>query len=562
VGVPNTQESFDFICVGSGGGGLVGALAAHAAGLRPLIIEKQPVVGGSTGMSGGLVWMPNNPLMRSEGVPDSFEEGMTYFESVVGPPDEASSLARRRAFLTHGPEMLSFLIGKGMKFSRCEGWSDYYDNLPGGNARSRSVEAEPWDGKQLGDWYTKVIDGMGRGLDMAVKANEARNLPIFARTPRALAVTARVVARTYLGRLRKQDLFTTGMSLVGQILKMIIDAGIPIWLDSGVEELVVENGRVVGVRVSRNGTPVTVTAKAGVLLCAGGFDHNAEMRMKYSKATQPNDGQLAWGNPGATGEMLEAALSLGAKAEYMDEAIWLPDPRGALAGTTIMLGRQYPRAIVVNKNGRRFVNESNSYIEVGRAMYANDAVPAYLIFDDEFRRRYSWGRAMPSLHGFLKVLPGRMPKEWVTQGLLHKATTLEEVANIIGASPDVLSDTVARFNRDARNGRDPEFGRGASQYNKALGDPANKPNPALGPVETAPFYVAELLPADVGTIGGVITDEHSRVVDQGDAPIPGLYAAGNMAATVLGRNYLGGGASIAHAMTFGYIAARNAGGTR
>src|SRR5580693_722644 len=179
----SSEESFDFICVGSGGGGLVGALAAREAGLKPLIIEKQQYVGGSTGMSGGIIWMPNNPLMRAEGIPDSYEEGMAYFNSVVGEPDQGSSLERRHAFLTYGPEMLSFIQRKGVQLVRCEGYSDYYDSRKGGKARSRSVEGIPWDGKQLGEWHPKINPGMARGLGLVVKTNEVRNLPSWTRSP-------------------------------------------------------------------------------------------------------------------------------------------------------------------------------------------------------------------------------------------------------------------------------------------------------------------------------------------------------------------------------------------
>lgn len=554
------DESFDFVIVGSGGGGLVAALAAREAGLKPVVIEKQPYLGGSTGMSGGVVWMPNNPLMRAERVADSFESGMDYLESVVGPPDQGSSLERRRAFLTEGPEMIALLQRTGVRLVRCEGYADYYSSRKGGSERGRSVEGVPWDGRQLGEWQTRVIPGMGKGMGMAVKTNEVRNLPTWSRSFRSLRGTVRVGTRTYLGRIRRQDLFTNGMSLVGQITKILIGAGVPLWLNTGVEDLVVEGGRVVGVRALRGGEQVLVRATRGVLLAAGGFERNPEMRKKYSADTQPNDGRWTMANPGNTGEVLAAAIAVGAKTDYMDEAVWLPNPRLELAGTAVALGRQYPRAMFVNAHGKRFVNESNSYLEVGKAMYANDAVPAWLIFDDVFRRRYPWARGLPKLSNLASVLPGRMPEKLVTSGMLKRASTLPGLAAQIEVDSEALLATVGRFNVHAAQGEDPDFGRGGSQYNRVLGDPGNKPNAALGPVDTPPFYATQIYPADVGTIGGVVTDEFGRALDEADAPIPGLYVTGNMAATVMGRTYPGAGASISNTMTFGYIAARHAAG--
>lgn len=552
------DEVVDFVIVGSGGGGLVASLVASDAGLNPLVIEKQQFVGGSTAMSGGVVWVPNNPLMGADGVPDSYEQGLAYLESVVGPPDQGSSMERRHAFLTYGPEMLAYLQAKGVQLVRCEGYSDYYDNRNGGNARGRSVEGVPWDGKQLGEWHTRINPGMGRGLGLVVKTNEVRNLPASFRSRKAFAVTARVLARTYLSRLRGKDLLTNGMSLVGQLTKIAVDAGVPIWLNTGVEELIVEGGRVVGVRANRDGVPVLVRGERGVLLAAGGFERNPEMRTKYTKDTQPNDGSWTVANPGNTGEVLAAAIALGAKVDYMDEAVWNPTPRLELAASSLNLARQFPGTIYVNKQGRRFSNESNSYVELGRAMYANDAVPAWLIFDDGYRRRYPWGFGMPKLRNLASVLPGRMPREWVANGWIKKADTLQSLAAQIGVPADALVATVHHYNASAVKGEDPAFARGVSQYNKVLGDPSHKPNPSVGPLATAPFYATEIYPGDVGTSGGVITNEHAQVLDQSDNPIPGLYATGNMTATVMGRTYPGAGASIANTTTFGYIAAHHA----
>jgi 3-oxosteroid 1-dehydrogenase len=552
-----TEESFDLVIVGSGGGGLVAALAARAAGLRPVIVEKQGFIGGSTAMSGGMLWIPGNPLQQAAGIEDSAAEGLEYLQAVIGDPDQPSSAARRGAFRAAGPRLISFLQQQGLRLYLCEGYPDYYDNYPGGKASGRSVEGVPWDGRQLGQWRTRINPGLGRGVGLAVTTNEIHSLPAWARTLPAFTLTARVVLRTYLSRLRGKDLFTNGMSFAGQMTKLLLDAGVPVWLDTAVDELVVDGGRVVGVRASRNGEPALVRGRHGVLLAAGGYEHNSEMRLKYSGDTQRNDGSWSIGNPGNTGEVLAAAIALGAKTAYMDEAIWLPTPPLEMRASSLSAARDYPHTIFVNAAGRRFVNESNSYVEVGRAMYANDAVPAWLIFDDAYRRSVAWVNTMPPLRQLARALPGRLPRQWIAEGQIKQAGTVQDLARLIGVEPGALAETVNQFNQGAAAGRDPDFQRGVSQYNRHLGDHAHKPNPSVGPVDAAPFYAVPINPGDVGTMGGVVCDEHARVLDQDDEPIPGLYATGNMAATVFGRTYPGAGASIANTAVFGYIAAQH-----
>ncbi|MBY4039203.1 FAD-binding protein [Rhodococcus fascians] len=557
MSVAEGDNEYDLVIVGSGGGGLVAALAAAEAGLRPIILEKQSVVGGSTAMSGGIIWMPNNPLMVEEGISDSVEDGTTYLQSVIGDPDDASSVARRSAFLEKGPEMMTFIRNLGVELVRCDGYADYYDTHPGGNARGRSVEASPWNGKQLGDWYSRINPGIGPGIGLVIKTNEVRNVAMVFRSVRTFLATARVVMRTYLSRALGKDLFTNGMSLVGQMTKILVDRGVPIRLDTAVEELIVEEGRVVGVRVRHKGETTEVRGSRGVLLAAGGFEHNTEFRSKVTAETQPNDGRWSIGNPGNTGEVLQAAIAVGAHTEYMDEAVWFLVPRPEMAGSTLGLARQLPHTIMVNQDGKRFVNESNSYIEVGRAMYANNGAPCWLIFDEQYRRAMPWTNGMPKLRHLWSTRPGNIPKEWLEQDWILQADTIDELAAKMGVDPRALTETVSTFNVSAVRGEDPQFHRGESQYNRALGDPGRKANPAVGPIAKGPYYATQIFPGDVGTIGGVLCNEQAQVLDDSYSPIPGLYATGNMAASMTGRAYPGAGASIAYTMAFGYIAANH-----
>lgn len=546
------DATVDFVIAGSGGGGLVAALAAADAGAEVLVLEKQALVGGSTCMSGGVVWIPNNPLMQAGGVSDSYEDAMAHFEAVVGDVGPCSSFERRHAYLTAGPEMTTFLQRLGLRFVTCPGYSDYYSNLKGGHDVGRAFEPVPWDGRRLGPWLSKLQPGLAKSLGLAVMTNEARSLSNYNRSLVSFAISARVALRTAAARVRRQALLTNGASLIGQLLAVVIDRGVPVWTEAPLDELIAEDDRVVGVRTVRDGAAVTIQARRGVLISAGGFAHNRAMRRQYG-GEQPNEGKWSMSNPGDTGEAIASAMQLGAQTALMDEAWWLPSPRtGRFGQSTLDQARQRPRTIYVDAAGRRFVNESNSYMEVGKAMYERNktsrAVPCWLIFDDRYRKRYAHVRSHP----------GYFPKEMLESGRLKKAASLVELAKMCDIDAEGLIETIERFNEHAAKGADPDYGRGESAYNRALGDPNPKVHPCLGPIDEAPYYACEVLPGDIGTCGGLLTDEHGRVLDKQDRPIEGLYATGNSTATVMGRHYLGPGASIANTMVFGYLAARHA----
>jgi 3-oxosteroid 1-dehydrogenase len=553
------DKSVDLLVAGSGGGGMVAALAALDAGIEPLIVEKQALVGGSTGLSGGMIWLPNNPLMRAEGIVDSHEDGIAYFADVVGDIGAPSSPARREMFLTAGYEMINFLLRKGIRLVRCPGWSDYYPNHKGGNAVGRAVEAIPFDAAGLGNWSDRVQPPLAKNYGFVVKTNELRSVQYFNRAPRPFAVAVRVFLRTAAARIRRRQIITNGASLIAQMLKVLIDLGDgapAVWTSAAMADLIVEDGRVVGARIIRDGSPLNIEARKGVLLAAGGFGHNADMRRRYS-GDQPNEAQWSIANAGDTGEVLQTAMRLGAKTDLLDEAWWLPSVfiagGGAVAGS-LGPGRQRPGAIYVDSTGRRFCNESNSYVEVGKAMYANKAVPCWMIFDDGYVHRY--------VSGANPVKKRNLPAELIDGGHVKRGETIGDLARQIAVPADALARTIQRFNQFAAKGLDPDFGRGQSAYNDCLGDPGYRPNAAIGPLDRAPYYATKVYPADVGTCGGVITNEHAQVLDEHDRVIDGLYATGNITATVMGRTYLGAGGSIANTMVFGYVAARHAAGRK
>jgi 3-oxosteroid 1-dehydrogenase len=551
------DHSVDLLIAGSGGGGMVAALASLDSGIEPLVIEKQSLIGGSTGLSGGMVWLPNNPLMRADGIPDSHEDGLAYFDDVVGDIGEPSSPARREMFLTAGYEMINFLISKGVRLVRCPGWSDYYPNHKGGNAAGRAIEGIPYDAAALGTWSDKVQPSMAKGYGgFVLKTNELRAVQYFNRSPRAFVVAARVFARTRAAKVRNREMLTNGASLIGQMLKALIDlrAEPPIWTGAAMQDLIVDDGRVVGARVAHDGASLNIQARKGVLLAAGGFSRNADMRRRYG-GDQPNDARWSIANAGDTGEVLETAMKLGAKTDLLDEAWWLPSifiADGGDAARALGSGRQRPGAIYVDGTGKRFCNESNSYVEVGKAMYANKAVPCWMVFDEGYIRRYVSG-ANP----FKKR---SLPQELIERGAVLRGKTIADLARQMEVPAGALEQTVQRFNSFAAKGLDPDYGRGQSAYNDCLGDPGYRTNAALGPLDRAPFYATKVVPADVGTCGGLIANEYAQVLDENDRVIAGLYATGNITATVMGRNYLGAGGSIAYTMVFGYVAARHAAG--
>lgn len=546
------DHEVDLVIVGSGGGGMVAALAAADAGASAIVLEKRDLIGGSTAMSGGVVWVPVNPLLAADGISDSYDAALAHFDAVVGDVGPCSSPERRDAFLTSGPEMVTFLQRLGIEFERCDGYSDYYSDEVGGLARGRSLEPRPWDGRQLGDLLPRLQPGLAAGVGLAVKTNEVRTLANWNRTPTAFATATRVMLRTWLAKALRRKLLTNGAALIGRMLAVAAERGVPVWTESPATGLVTDGGVVVGVEASHEGRPVRIRARRGVLLAAGGFSHNAEMRARFAPAGRtPPKWSIA--NPGDTGDALQSAIDLGAQTDLMDEAWWLPTPRGGKFGhTTLVDARFRPGAIFVDSNGRRFVNEANSYMEIGRAMYARDetarAVPCWLVFDDGYRRRYS--------HGLSR--PGKLPKGLIESGTLKRADTISALAGECGIDAAGLSAEIEQFNRNAAHGADPAYGRGESAYNRAMGDPGHRPNPSIGPLSRPPYYAVEVVPSDIGTCGGLVTDADAQVLGVDGRPVGGLYATGNITATVVGRHYLGAGASIANSMVFAYRAARHA----
>ncbi|MGV9720358.1 3-oxosteroid 1-dehydrogenase [Nocardia beijingensis] len=546
-----TQEfEFDVVVVGSGAAGMTAALTAAYRGLSVTLIEKSRAFGGSTARSGGGIWIPNNPVLQREGVPDSPELARTYLAAVVG---DRVPEARQRAFLERGPEMMRYLgaRSKYWEFVYDRGYSDYHPEFPGGLAQGRSIEPAPLDGRLLGGDLHKINQPTMSGpKGIAFTVSDFHDLNMIARTWAGKRTAIKVGIQAVGNKLRGRLPLSLGKALAARLWLSLRDAGVPVWLNTPLTELITEGNAVVGVRAEHDGTPVVIKARRGVVLAAGGFEHNLDMRRQYMSGPQSTDWTV-----GATenvGEGIVAGQKAGGAVDLMDDAWWGPSVRNPDGPPFFCLAeRSQPGGIMVNHAGERFVNESAPYVNVVHKMYEQEAagvghIPAHFIMDQRFRDRYL----------FLGNFPKRpLPQKYLDAGIIRQADTLAELAAKIGVPPAALAATVERFNGFARAGRDEDFRRGDSAYDRYYGDPTVRPNPCLAPLEQGPFYAVEMVPGDLGTKGGLVTDEHARVLDSDDQPIPGLYAAGNNSASVMGNDYAGAGATIGPAMVFGYIAA-------
>ncbi len=550
------ENRYDLVLIGSGGGSFCAALTARVAGYSPLIIEKEDLIGGSTAMSGGVLWIPDNPVMQRAGVPDSIERGREYFNAVVGDAGPATSAARRDAFLETGPKLVAFLESLGMKFTRGEGYSDYYDEKPGGEPRSRSIVAEIFDTHELGAWESKLRTY--EFLPFPAHIFEVGQAALAHRSWSGRRVALKLMARSAWAKLTGKSYAARGAALQGRLLKLALAHDIPIWTGAKVVSFIESEGRVAGVTVERNGHVEQVHGTHGVLINSGGFARNRELRERY----QPQPASVAWthANPGDTGEVLTAAMGLGAATDLMDQSVWVTvsaredgtPPPGMAVSSINVVDIAKPHCLIVDGSGERYVNEAVSYMELGQTMYERHktvkAVPSWCILESRHRDNYYWGTQPP----------GRTPPEWIESGYMKTAETIEDLARQCKIGPDRLRETVDRFNGFVDRGVDEDFGRGKRAYERFFGDPTVRPNPNLGRVDQAPFYAVPVFPGDVGTFGGLLTDEHARVLRSDGTPIAGLYATGNCTASVMGRKYPGAGASIAASFVFGMLAAQHA----
>jgi 3-oxosteroid 1-dehydrogenase len=544
---PQRDEQVDLLVVGSGAGGLTAALTAADAGLRALVVEKSRHFGGTTWMSGGGIWIPHNPTLRRAGHDDGRDSVREYLTLVTR--GEVSA-ARIDAFVDHGPKALEMLEkSRWLRFFWVKGYADYHPELPGGRPLGRSIEAKAFDTRELGsdEQYLRP-NGMQGPLGLWVSAKDYHDLAMVKRTWRGRWMSVVAAWRVASNLVRRRHMATTGRALVARMRMALKDAGVPLWLGAPMTELLVEDGRVVGAMVERDGQQVRVLARRGVVLAAGGFDHNLEMRNRYLPWLGRPD--FSGGAPENTGDGIRAGQQAGAALDLMDDAWWMPSVRHP-AGPIISLvsERSIPPSLIISgRTGERFTNEAAPYVTFVHDQLEGDHIPVWFVMDAKARSRYP----------FARVLPGAdFPKAFYAAGTVHRADTLEGLARSIDVPAEALMRTVTRFNGFAASGRDQDFGRGDSAYDRYYGDPT-LPNPTLDTLERAPYYAIRVEAGDLGTKGGLVSDEHARVRREDGSVIDGLYTTGNNSASVMGRDYPGAGGTIGPAITFGYIAARHA----
>jgi 3-oxosteroid 1-dehydrogenase len=486
--------------------------------------------------------------MAEAGFADSVEAGITYLQSVVGEFGPAATSARQETYIRGARRMLTLLQNLGLQFVMISKYADYYPENPGGTLEGRMIDSPLFDGRRLEQWPERVQPRpkLPGGLVVGT-LEEFRALFMLGRSRAARRQLAKLCVNTARLKARGVKPLVLGAAFVGQLLLAAQQQGVRFRTKTPMRELIVDGGRVVGVVIDVDGRREEIRARAGVILSAGGYAHDLALRHEHGPAPASVDWTLTV--PTDTGDGLRAASEVGAASTALGEAFYLPallDHRGL--PQLMIAERHLPGSILVDASGVRFTNEATPYMQLGQDMYARQplsaAVPSWLILDSRHRNRYSLG----------VVLPRVPPRAWLKSGHLKKAATIPDLAVASGLDPRALERTIARFNPMALAGRDEDFHRGDSAYDRLYSDPRVTPNPCLGPLDQAPFYAAKLVPADVGTAGGVLTNEYAEALEADGTAIPGLFACGNTAASAMGRMYPGGGVSLGQSAVFGFVA--------
>ncbi|MGW0044797.1 3-ketosteroid-delta-1-dehydrogenase [Rhodococcus sp. NPDC003348] len=546
----------DLLVVGSGTG-LAAALAASEAGLSTLVVEKSEYVGGSLARSGGAFWVPGNPVLAALAPSDTLSDARTYVRAVVdgSAPDE-----RGEAFLDHGGAAIAMLERMTpMKFMWAKGYSDYHPERPGGSALGRTCECKPFDMSVLGSEQARLRPGLlDAPLPMPVTGADYKWLNLLTRTPRrSLARAMRAFAIGVGGLALRRRYVAGGQALAAGLFAGAVRAGIPIWTDSPLVELTERDGRIVGAVVERAGRRTTVVARRGVVLAAGGFDHDMEMRHKFQSARLAENVSL--GCTANTGDAIRLAQDHGAAVGLMDQAWWFPAVAPLPGGQprVLLAERSLPGSFIVDQSGRRFLNEAMDYMSFGQRVLAREREgdpieKMWLVFDQRYRNSYLFAGE------FYARQP--LPDSWYEHGVAHRAGGARELAAKMGVPGPEFAATMRTFNNAAAKGIDHDFGRGSSAYDRYYGDPTVTPNPNLRALQEESIFAVEVVLSDLGTCGGLRADANARVLREDGTIMDGLYAIGNTAANAFGATYPGAGATIGQGLVYGFVAARTAAG--
>jgi succinate dehydrogenase/fumarate reductase flavoprotein subunit len=552
----------DVLVIGSGAAGLTTAITAHHFGADVLVVEKASTFGGTTARSGGWLWVPGNPLASRAGVDDALEDAKTYIAHEAGNHFDEARVA---AFLENAGAMIGFLEANSeVKFNFGKNYPDYHPDHPGGAEQGRSVHPEPFDGRRLGSHLAALAQPMRESTFMGMGLNSGPDLKHFLNATKSLKsaifVASRILAhgRDVMVHGRGVRL-VNGNALAARLLKTALDRGIPLWRSSPAVKLLRENGRVAGAIVEKDGTAIRVDARLGIVFAAGGFPRDADRTRRHFRHLHAGTAHASLVPEANTGDALRMAEDVNAAIDdsFSDAAAWVPVSLitrrdGSVGRFFHLIDRAKPGVIAVTRDGRRFTNESENYHDFVRAMInacaGAEEVSAFMICDHRAIRRYGLGAVRPSP---LPIFP------YVRSGYLKTGRSIGELASAAGINAENLERTIEEINRDAAEGHDRAFNRGATSYQRLLGDENFAPNPCVGAVSRAPFYAIKIIPGDIATYHGLVTDARTRVLDVQGKPILGLFAVGNDAASIFGGSYPGAGATLGPAMTFGYICGKN-----
>ncbi|MFT4919825.1 MAG: succinate dehydrogenase/fumarate reductase flavoprotein subunit [Zhongshania aliphaticivorans] len=549
----------DVVVVGSGGAGMTAALVAAKCGLEVLLVEKTEFFGGTTALSGGGIWVPCSPHAVAAGVADSVHEAATYVKGVIGESLREDLLDE---FLESAPQMVQFLVdNSAVQFSLQNGFADWHPQAKGFKASGRLLSPLSFDGKLLGDWFSRLRPpltefnapgGCMIGIDdMPHISNAGRSLKSF-------AYVAKLLMRYFVDRIRypRGTRLTMGNALAGSLLKSCVDAGVELWSNAAMENIISTDGTgegpaIQGLTVNCNGQLIKLRARKAVILATGGFSANAEMRKRYIPFAESHVSLVPDGN---TGDGIQQCLDLGAvfDGENISNAGWVVvsvhrAPDGKLRKFPhLFMDRGKPGCIAVNKQGNRFGNESTTNLV--EAIHRTASVPAYLICDHVFIKKYGLGLVKPGGFGLRKFL---------AEGYIKSAESLPLLAQQLGIDSGSLVATVTRFNQFAEQGHDQDFLRGGQPADFGFGDMQHKPNPCLGKLDCAPFYAVEVFPGDSTTTVGLRVDSQARVLNKAGKPIKGLHAIGLDMNSLWRGKAPANGANNTLGMTFGYIAAQS-----
>ncbi|MEM8498668.1 MAG: FAD-binding protein [Pseudomonadota bacterium] len=547
----------DVVVVGSGAGGMSAGLFASLADMESIVLEKTEQWGGTTAMSGGVVWIPANKQIAEVGIKDSEADGFKYIQKVAG----HVSQSRLQAFIDAGPKMLQLLREQThVRYAPMPEYMDYYPEFEGFKQGGRSMEPEPISIRSIGEHIDSVRKPANQGIlnRFAVTAVEGQSIAKF--KANAYLILVKRLLGYWLDvpqrlRSREDRRQTMGRALVIRLRKSLLEKNVPVWCNARVLKLLQsKNGNVRGVAIKLDGQLKTIKARRGVILASGGFAKNTKLRQNYQYKFVTGDWTAA--SDGDTGDAVALGARIGAAFEHMHCAWWTPTyirPDGV--AEALISGKSMPGSIFVNSDGRRFVNEAKPYEELTKIQLQvhareGNCLPCFMIIDANYRQRYPVGPIGPA-----KAQPdSALEADLLNDNFLVKAGTLKELAGKLHINAVNLEQTVRRFNKFAVDGHDRDFLRGESLHDRYYADPRVTPNPSLAPLSKGPYYALRIYPGDLSTKGGLKCDENAQVFDNQGGLISGLYATGNCSGAVFGDSYPGAGATIASAMTFAYQA--------